>query len=953
MEMDPETLPLFSHSGASSNSTIYFPNYFLEENDATMRLIQDLFALLSAATGSNAVVDVTNIPQFQNELRYLFCHNTQFFLEDDLRNGVNRLNQHFMARDREIQRRGNAFVRVQMAAAEMILYGECRCAESADVERDQQLIFEVAAPQSRSDSISLSDITPSIVTPQPTTSAHADVQTLQPSLTPPTSPKRTRSRSGSAPNTPNTPEPVVARQPLGMFRSESTKPDHLKASPKCVFQLDEQTNAMVAKFLEAEFQGSDTLDPNTLSEADSHRLSELWEYFDVSCEYEPLTKDDIAVGLTKWGANFIANDSICQLLGNYYCQKKLKHAINAFYGSIVKLRQQTASAAVTDHSISNNDTDCSIPVGSTVIYTDDTGLNHFGVVNSKALVTKQGTLAEYANRHQAQWVYEVDIMGMGLRRAYGRSLMAIADDSEDPTLSPTNETLSPTQPAPESSGDSCTSAITDPERRDRGLSFNLPTQQRVRSDSGYGTVDSPSLPTYGSPSSARSRSGSLGSPSLMRRASRSNSMGQYNIQSSVINNYLNSLQQQQPAQPNASQTPITPATDEADAGDSVVSSRSGYASSKDNSSDYATVLQAGKIKEQLDSQESVDFVNQFRSKLAKPTASSAATTAVPSTFPNLASGNIPIPATGLSVEQLNRILHSDNSAELVEEFDKKYADTKQYHTDRYNNYIAKYHSEPREPRDPWPRQRPQQLANNEDDDGDVDSVGCVADNSEHTPVDDWENFENKWQFSSLLAENSDRMDIQDISKDPTVAAYNGQDLDEMDEDQLMRYLREQGILYDDNNESANKKDSTAAAIATTSDVENKALDTEDIKNLCKKDIQSSGSHPVMVNNFTRDDSAAKDSDEPDELDASVENILKIKPSDVDKAIEKATTTTRRFVPKVNPDVVCGKPMTQSERAVLRALSTYLGEEFRMSDEILEDIEPQYEQPEYFLWFRVG
>jgi hypothetical protein len=56
---------------------------------------------------------------------------------------------------------------------------------------------------------------------------------------------------------------------------------------------------------------------------------------------------------------------------------------------------------------------------------------------------------------------------------------------------------------------------------------------------------------------------------------------------------------------------------------------------------------------------------------------------------------------------------------------------------------------------------------------------------------------------------------------------------------------------------------------------------------------------------------------------------------------------------VNPDVVCGKPMTQSERAVLRALSTYLGEEFRMSDEILEDIEPQYEQPEYFLWFRVG
>jgi hypothetical protein len=804
--MDSEILPLFSHSGASPNTTTFLPTYFLDENSTTLGLIKALFHQLEEVTGTVGYIDISKLPDFQQELKYLFCGDAQYFNEMDLRNGVSRLNHHFLARDREIQRRGNAFVRVQMAAAEMILYGECRCADPEFVERDQQLVFEDGPDEI---------VNHTLTTPTPTPTS---------TLTPPSSPLRNHSNTNeSAP-------------PTAMFRSDSIRLDHMKSSPKCIFRLDEQSESMLSTFLQQEFPPDDDfIDPDKLTRTDLERLAELWEYFDCSGERRPLSRDDIADGFVKWGANFIANDSVCQLLGNYYCQKKIKAASVALYTVIARQRLKD-----TIHTTAPNlRMEPDIPVGATVVYTDSSGASH---------------MATILNRDQSNR-YEIEVFGIGPRYAQPASL-TVWEEAEDSPRSNFVSTGAPSLINPSTNLE---------ERRERGLSFNVPIQ-RVRSDSGYGIMDSPAVP-YNN----RSRSGSVSSPG--RRASRSNSMGQY----------------------------IHPSVPDVGAMES-------------RNHDGTIVTEASNILSQLSRAENADLVMQFRSR-KKPTNVSSNIGSVvddvnvghPAAFPMMDNYG------GMTADALSRVLKPS----VHESFLNKYDDN-----DDLNSVDG--------------------VAGN-DSDVDHDNDNAV------TPTEDY-------FWDSTLPGNTAVLDTESEMERSEYAALLGRDKrvsgdyvdDDLNDEELLKYMHDHGLLLPcDEDPAANitpekQDDQTAEELEGTTETEfyhPRAFDTEDIKNLRYKSTQNTNPNPTVFHN-----------PKEDYLDDTVQDNIKMKPV---FNVGQPSSKPLLPVPKkyINPDINSGKPMTPSEKRVLTELATRLGPEFTLDD--LEDIEPRYTQPHYFLWFRVG
>jgi hypothetical protein len=137
-------LPLFTHLGGESYMAHYEPSSYVTENSTTLSLQEKFFNVLCQLSNSTTkmIVEVKTIPHFSDEFESLFRNSFGFLSLIDLKAGIKEIGERFLSRDDYVQRRANAFIRNQMANAEMILYGECRCMDSQLVDADQELLYK-------------------------------------------------------------------------------------------------------------------------------------------------------------------------------------------------------------------------------------------------------------------------------------------------------------------------------------------------------------------------------------------------------------------------------------------------------------------------------------------------------------------------------------------------------------------------------------------------------------------------------------------------------------------------------------------------------------------------------------------------------------------------------------------------------------------------------------------
>jgi hypothetical protein len=324
--MGDSRLPIFSHSGAQVHEVLFAPKKHINETEATIAAEAELFSLLQSISegSSHQRVNMNTLPFiFKGELELLFNPTGHHLSLPDLKAGIRRMGNHYLSRDDAVQKRANAFIRVQMAATEMILYGKCKSLDMETVERDQKLVYESSTPN-----------------------------------------RSVFSSGYSTPSSTSTPLTPVSssKQQTRLFRSESLHEDDLKENPVRMCEFDDLTVEMMHLFLNDYFKGGNSIVPSKYSREEMASIEELWQYF---CHEErwdvPISRHDLTRGFTAWAENFIASDETCQILANYYCEKKVRIAC-----------QRLLSATSGPEPLNREP----FAVGSSVTYTDGVGMRH-------------------------------------------------------------------------------------------------------------------------------------------------------------------------------------------------------------------------------------------------------------------------------------------------------------------------------------------------------------------------------------------------------------------------------------------------------------------------------------------------------------------------------------------------------------------------------------------------
>lgn len=295
---DFDNLPILSGEVDRGNAAFYPTKYLGDIDSKSLKGdINKLFTLFqSVCESSSGVVYVGTIknaiPEYKDEFDAMFNDHCSVY---GIEHGIDKLGGHFLSRDPTVQQRANAFVRQLMCNVESMVYGECKCQEDTDVQRDHEILYPCTPSPGRNQS-------PDRKCPSPRSKIVSDSKDID-----------------------SSPAPSVR----GLFRSASTPHQNLKSGPKLIFTFEEKSLTTLSFFLESYFKDG-VIDPISLNSEDLKTVGELWDYFGDSGvgPYTPLRRSDIEKGLSCLASNFIAADSKCQLLVFSYCQRKLRHAIN-------------------------------------------------------------------------------------------------------------------------------------------------------------------------------------------------------------------------------------------------------------------------------------------------------------------------------------------------------------------------------------------------------------------------------------------------------------------------------------------------------------------------------------------------------------------------------------------------------------------------------------------------
>jgi hypothetical protein len=228
-----------------------------------------------------------------------------------------RIATHFISTHELIQSRANAYIRCMLAGAEGTLNGRVDSQNEQLVERDQILLSSMTVPSSpREQQIGNSgEYTPGVL------SRATSVERIQRNLGPRLIATPPRNATGPA-----------------LFRSPSVRQEHMHTFPTSVFSMDEETLAATLAFLPEQFQGATFIARKTLPVYDASRMAQLFEFFDFDDD-GIVTRDDLLLGCSNIAKNFVATDSVTQLLANAYVQRKIRRAVLA-----IRKHQQTTEA---------------------------------------------------------------------------------------------------------------------------------------------------------------------------------------------------------------------------------------------------------------------------------------------------------------------------------------------------------------------------------------------------------------------------------------------------------------------------------------------------------------------------------------------------------------------------------------------------------------------------------
>ena len=327
---------------------ISWQSLFFQVSELNQNATKVLFAKLydlqeigpSKTTSNNnnsLIINLALLPNYAAELKELFIRGGEkehdstkkenvLLQMSDLEKGLLNMAENFISRNSTIQSRSNAFLRSRVAKLEQDIYaGKISSMTKEEIENDVVFLKNSSLFESNSQ--------------------HSLLLLLPES---PQKPSRSNSNGSASGGAGGGGGGGGGGSPRHLFRSTSTGLDET-LSPSTVFALEPSSRSVLDSCFPDFFSEDNNTCSVSLEDASKvilDRHSEMWSFVDEGLQV--VHRLDLERGLVNLAVDFILNDEICQILANYYLQRKLRMAmltLTRALGAVINTGTDISAAA--------------------------------------------------------------------------------------------------------------------------------------------------------------------------------------------------------------------------------------------------------------------------------------------------------------------------------------------------------------------------------------------------------------------------------------------------------------------------------------------------------------------------------------------------------------------------------------------------------------------------------